>query len=335
MLIAVSNPVLADSRQLEWHDDGLYINDYGEVIFFEPLGEMPNIPYVPRIAAISPDEEWIAFIRHSGGGFENEGMSVYIATWDGNDEYLLLQTDRIVPAIYWLEADGQFYLAVQQHSGGTMFRSFFSIVDFGTCQTVTQVEGMIYVVSNGGARYYSDNWWMVPSGVRYEVLSQDEEPYKWGIFYVDELMNFESPAEIVMVDDELCESSNLTDGRLTTAWIGQSNDQPSFVLHVADSQSIRGLAIRTGWQYHQPPAPDELPWDGLDTYLIYDRPYECLITFDNGASQRVIFEDKRSIQWVYFDEGDGIGVGAITFTIESVYKGEESDYVAISEIWPI
>jgi len=150
-------------------------------------------------------------------------------------------------------------------------------------------------------------------------------------------MDFESPEEVLMVDGELCGSSYLTDGKLTTAWIGQSNEQPSIIIEVADGYGLRGFAVRTGWQYHQPPAPDASPWEGLDTFLTYDRPHECTISFENGILEEVVFDDRRSIQWVYFEgiEGELIGSGTITITIESVYEGEESGYVAISEIWPI
>lgn len=326
--LAIQSTAFAQ-RSLEWRDDGLWVIDVDDEYYFDPLSQVAETAWEPRIAALSPDGNWVAYVRHTGGGFENEGQSLYIAHWSGEEVRLLLETDRLIPAIYWLEINGENYVAAQQMTGGTCYGSFFTIIEQESGDIVTQVGGLIYGTVDYGSRY-------VPAfigtvvGLKYEVPSHDETPVAWGIFFIDELISFTVDQNIETVNGAPPEESALTDGRLTTAWIEPDENQPSFTLEFKEGIDIRGICIQSGWQWHQPPAPDEFAWSGTDWFPLYDRPREILIEFDDGTSMTYDLEDKRSVQWIDFNLDRSLS--SIRVTILSVYCGIEFDQVAISEV---
>ncbi len=323
------SPAYAE-RTLEWRDDGLWVVDDGEEVYFEALSDVDWAGWAPRVAGLSPDGELVAYVRHTGGGFENEGQSCYLARWDGMGERLLLETDWLIPALYWLEGNGTFYVAVQQMSGGTSYRSHFAVVDAVNGDILAMVEGRIYGTGTWGARFVPGN---IDSavGLRYEVLGRDETPTGCGVFYVDELMSFPVSGEFVSVNGEDPSEHSATDGEAVTAWLAPSDQTPSIEIELAPDSNISGLWIQSGWQWHQMPGPDEYAWSGIDWYPLYDRPKEVLVTFPDGTTSPVELGDTRSIQWIAFDAA--IGSGTVTLTVLSVYRGLEFDQVAISEIF--
>lgn len=317
-------------RSLEWRDNGLWVVDEEAEYYFEPLSQVADTEWAPRVAALSPDGNWVAYVRHTGGGFENEGQSCYIAHWSGEEVRLLLETDRLIPDLYWLETDEESFVAVQQMTGGTRYGSFFTIVERQTGEVRRQVEGLIYGTLGYGSRH-------VPAfidsivGLKYEVLAHDETPVAWGVFYIDELVTFPVDENIEMVDGTPPGESSLTDGRTTTAWIEPDDQQPSFTIDFSEDAEIDGLCMQSGWQWHQAPGPEEFAWSGTDWFPLYDRPREIMIEFDDGSSMTHELDDKRSVQWIDFNLDTS--PSSVTVTVLSVYRGIEFDQVAISEVW--
>jgi hypothetical protein len=328
LFIALERP--AEAIKIEWRDDGLYIIDGTSEYLFQPVGDISTDPWTPRVASLSPDGEWVAFLRHTGGGFEDEGQSCFAAKWNGEDERLVYESDYIIPAIYWLETRDSMYVVCQMQSGGTLYHSHFAVTEFETGNLVTKVEGMIYGVSHGGTRFQPYEWW-VPTGLRYEILGMDEEPSGWGVYYVDELMQFIVSPNFTNVDRVPAEDCPLTDGMSSTAWLGESAEQPSTSIGITGGTALSGLGIYSGWQWHAPPAPDGLPWEGRDLFREYDRPAEIKVYFDDGSSMDFTLEDKRAIQYVYFE--DFVNTASVTIKVMSVYDGLVDHHVAISEIF--
>jgi len=328
---ALAIPVQAQ-RYLEWRSDGLWVIEDLDEYFFEPVGDLSDDSWVPRVASMSPDNEWVAFVRHTGGGFEDEGQSLYAARWDGEDERLMMESDWLISDIYWLQTDNVQYVITQQHSGGTLFHSFFSVLHFDTGNVITRVEGMIYGVSHGGTRYAPIDW-RVPTGLRYEVLGEDEEPSGWGIFYVDELVELGAEGKFSSVDEMAASESPLTDGFVMTAWLGHSEDYPSVTVEIAEGETIRGLGFQSGWQWHIPPGANMRPWEGRDLFPLYDRPCEIVIEPDGGDPMTFTLVDRRSVQWAWFEEE--ITGGSFTVTVMSVYPGSKTHQCAIGEMYAL
>jgi hypothetical protein len=319
------------ARSLEWREDGLWIvDDAAGAVRFEPVSEATGGPEAPRVASLSPDRGWVAFVRHTGGGFEDEGQSCFVARWDGGNERLLLRTDRLIPALYWLEGEGSDYIAVQQTTGGTAFRSFFSVVRFENGEIAAQVEGVIYGTSTYGSRHTA-TFCDAVVGLRYEVLGSDEEPYRWGVFYVDELIDHGPCARLAGVDGGDAAGNPISDGRSVTAWIAPTEPHPSVVLTLGEGGEATGMFVIAGWNWHQPPAPRERGWEGIDWFPLYDRPRIVRLTFVDGATADVELADTRSVQWIGFPEG--AAADKITLSVTSVYHGIEFDQVAISEVY--
>lgn len=319
-------------RGIEWLNDDLWVIDSERGEFrFEPLvADFEQSVWSPRVAALSPDGEWVAFVRHTGGGFEDEGQSCFVATWDGQNERLLLSTDKTVPAVYWLEANGRMFVAVQQMSGGTAFRSSFSVVDFASGEVRATVEGRIYGTSLSGTRA-SSSYPGSAVGVKYEVLGQNEEPSRWGVFYVDELIDFGPSAGIDEINGESAGDSPACDGKTSTAWLGASGLIPSLTITFAKDVHPTGVFIMAGWAWHWPPSAEELPWEGLDCYELYDRPKSLLLEFPDGSRSNVELEDTRCPQWISFPEA--VDASGVVVSIESVYRGIKFEDVAVSEIY--
>lgn len=318
------------ARSLEWRADGLWVlDDQAGSVRFEPIGEATGSPQAPKVAALSPDREWIAFARHTGGGFENEGQSCFVARWDGGEERPLLETDYLIPDVYWLEGEGSDYVVVQQSSGGTAFRSFFSVVAFDTGETVAEVEGRVYGTSNYGCRHTATFAGGVV-GLRYEVLGADEEPLRWGILYVDELIDHGSCPRIAAIDGGAADHP-IADGKSVTAWIAPSEPSPCVTLTFEEDAKPTGLFIVSGWNWHQPPASGERGWEGIDWFPLYDRPRNVQLTFADGSTADVELADTRSAQWIGFPEN--AATERVTLTFASVYRGIEFDQVAISEVY--
>ncbi len=329
LTLFISAPALAE-RSLEWRSDGLWVidDDLGE-FSFDPLNES-FVAWLPKAAALSPDNEWVAFARHTGGGFENEGMSCFAARWDGTDERLILDSDWLIPDVYWMEGEGSEFIAVQQTSGGTAYGSHFKVVDFDSGDVVAHVIGHIYGVSYGGTRFQPENWHS-SVGLRYEVLGGNEEPIRWGVFYIDELIDFGTCPEILSVDGIDPEGHPLTDGRATTAWTATSSDQPSFTLSFEEGVQVSGISIIAGWSWHENPAETDRFWGPMDWFHEYERPRELLVTYADGGTTGVELMDARFPQWIWVPED--ADTSSIEITILSAYGGSTFDQVAVSEVY--
>jgi hypothetical protein len=328
----IASPAWAD-RNLEWRDGQLWVvSDPSlnqEDILFPPLADVGS-DYWPKPAAVmSPDDEWVAFALNTGGGFEGEGQSCYIARWNGDGEKLILETTRIIENIWWLEGDAGFYIGIQLVTGGTAYRSYFQVVDPETLQVVATVEGRVYGTSQWGARYMPDNFDSIV-GLRYEILSYDEEPYRWGIYYVDELIQYTPPPCVIDIDGTQASQNKLIDGDVRTAWVADSAGQLDFTITFADNFTGRTMLIQSGYQWHEPPPEDGLPWDDIDWWPLYDRPREILATFSDGREMEISLEDTRSIQTFYIPEE--YELDQVRFTVLSVYRGLETGCAAIGEI---
>jgi hypothetical protein len=331
--LLLTTPAYA-SRSLEWREGMPWvISDPSlneEAILFPPYADYPPDEWMNPVAAMSPDFEWVAFSRHTGGGYENEGQSCYVSSWNGEDERLLLETTRIIESIWWLEADGEFYVAIQLSTGGTIYRSFFQIVGLESGEVEATIEGRIYGASYWGARYHQMQFYS-PVGLRYEVLSFDEEPYRWGVFYVDELAKYPPAFGIIDIDGTPTSDCELTDGDVRTAWVGDSTSQPGFTVNYHTNLNGRTLVIQSGYQWHEPPPGEGLPWEGTDLWPFYDRPKTILLNFSDGRDMEIELVDTRSIQT--FSIPEEYPLGHIKVTIQSVYWGIETGQVAISELY--
>ncbi len=321
------------SRTLDWRDDGLWVISEPALnqvdLLFPPLADVEFNYWTPRIASISPDGEWIAFVKHTGGGYENEGQSCFLARWDGDEEAVLLETSRIIENLWWLDGEGTFYVVAQLTTGGTLYRSFFQVVDYVSGNIEASVEGRIYGTSMWGTRHWG-GYFDSKVGLKYEVLSYDEEPSRWGMFYVDELIQFPVDERLIDVDGISPAEHPLTDGDLSNAWLADSSTQPSVVLNLDVLMPGISLQFHSGYQWHKPPGEGGLPWDGFDMWHLYDRPKKILMTFANGQTFETVLADKRSLQTIYIS--DELPLEWIEITIMSVYHGVESGQVAISEI---
>lgn len=334
IFLAQSSPVHA-YRNLEWRDGELWVvsdpTSGQEDIIFPPLADAGSAYWMQPVAVMSPDDEWVAFNRNTGGGFEGEGQSCYIARWNGEDERLLLETTRIIENIWWMEGDGKFFIAMQLVTGGTAYRSFFRIVEVDTGQIHATVEGRIYSTSRWGARY-NPGYFDSVAGLRYEVLSFDEEPYRWGIYYVDELIRCgPTLSGILEVDGTGASQHKLTDGDVRTAWTAETGEQSGFTITFDPDYTGRSILIQSGYQWHEPPPDGGMPWDAADRWNLYDRPRKILVTFSNGEEMEIFLEDTRSVQTFYFPEG--YPLDQVEFTVLTVYRGIEIGRVAISEIF--
>jgi hypothetical protein len=320
-------------RSLEWRDGKLWVVQdpslNQEDILFPPLACRNINDWMKPVAVLSPDSEWVAFSRQTGGGYENEGQSCFVSSWNGGDEFLLLETTRIIESIWWLECSGEYFIAIQLTTGGTAYRSFFQIVGLESGEVEATIEGRIYGASYWGACYQPMQFYSAV-GLRYEVLSFDEEPYRWGIFYVDELTTYLPADGILDIDRIPVSECELTDGDVRTAWLGDSTSQPGFTINYGSDFNGRTLLIQSGYQWHKPPPEEGLPWEGTDMWPLYDRPKTILMTFSDGRDMEVELVDTRSIQ--IFSIPEEYPLGHIKVTIQSVYWGTETGQVAICEI---
>lgn len=320
-------------RSLDWRDGKLWVvsdpSSGQEDMLFPPFASSQANYWMRPIAVMSPDDEWVAFSMQTGGGFEGEGQSLYVSRWNGEDERLLLDTTRVIENAWWLETESGFYVAMQLTSGGTAYRSFFQIVGLDSGQVAATVEGRIYRTSNWGARY-SPMHFESAVGLRYEVLSFDEEPYRWGTFYVDELIRYDPLPGISSIEGVTASESKLIDGDVRTAWIADSVNQPEFTVNFSPDFEGRIMQIQSGYQWHEPPPEGAMQWDGIDRWALYDRPKKILLTFSDGREMEIILVDTRAIQTFYFPED--ISFDRIEFKVMSVYRGIETGRVAIGEM---
>ncbi|MCX6647028.1 MAG: hypothetical protein NTY09_11850 [bacterium] len=322
--LLLASPAFA-IRSLEWRDGNLWIipdpslNE--EAILFQPYIDNPPDEWMNPVAVMSPDFGWVVYSRHTGGGYENEGQSCFVSRWNGADEKLLLETTRIIENGWWLECQGEFYVAIQLSTGGTIYRSFFQIVGLESGEVEATIEGRIYGASYWGARYQPQQFYSAV-GLRYEVLSFDEEPYRWGIFYVDELTKYAPADGILDIDGTPVSECELTDGDVRTAWIADSTCQPGFTINYDSDFNGRALLIQSGYQWHEPPPGEGLPWEGTDMWPLYDRPKTILLTFSDGRDMEIELVDTRCIQ--IFSIPEEYPLGHIKVTIQSVYWGTET-----------
>ncbi|HDS30954.1 MAG TPA: hypothetical protein ENN67_07930 [Firmicutes bacterium] len=324
---AYANP----DRTIEWRDDGLWIIESdGTEIFFEPSREIAE-SWWPKAAAISPDGEWIAYAVYTGGGFEDEGMSCYAMKIDGSEIFVKHESYELIPAIYWLDGPRMGFLAIQQVSGGTSYMSHFTVRDFLWEFNKVEIQGMIYGLSYWGTRWQSDRY-DLPVGLRYEVFGMNEEPKSWGVFYVDELIDFGKCPEILSVDAEHHNVYALTDGKLNTAWWAPTSSFPKITLELDTNADIMGLYVVSGFNRSQSPEIYRFDWDGGDMWPTYDRPRYIRIEFADGNHVDYELEDARYPQWLEFP--DDVDYSKVTLYFSSTYRGTVFDYVAVSEIYP-
>jgi hypothetical protein len=329
LCFAISTPAKIE-RTIEWRTDGLWVfgGDTGPRRF-PPLANPETDDIVnPKVAELSPDEGWIAFVRHTGGGFENEGQSCYVAKFDGTQEKLILKTDRAIPSIYWLEGNGKMFIVVQQQSGGTSYGSYFSVVDFETAKKITDVEGIIYGTTMFGTRALS-TYPKSLVGLKYEVLCQNEDPCGWGVFNVDELLEFPPESRITFWAGSV--DYYLIDGKYSTAWVQQEKSPAKISLEFTTELYPSGVFIVVGWARHEPPVQNGYPWQGHNNWDLYGRPRMIELTFSDGTSTRQELEDTASPQWIAFP--DGMKTDKVDIAVQSVYRGRDFDKVAISEIY--
>ena len=328
-LIIVAVPVHAE-RSLEWRDGDLWvIDEEQDDIYFEPLRGHAESWY-PKTAVLSPDGEWVVFARHTGGGYENEGESCFAARWDGTGERMLLETDRLIHDIYWMNGPDSDFIAVQVSTGGTIYRSYFTVVNFDTGEIETIVEGFIYRTSSWGTRFRS-GYWDTSLGLLYEVYGQIEEVAGWGIFCVDELIDFGTSRPLLSVDGDDPTNDPLTDGLTSTAWFAPDDSIPSITLELDRDEAVDGISIVSGWSWHETPSEDRYEWEGIDWWPQYGRPGILTIEFADGLRIEEVLEDMRTPQWIGFPSD--VDYSTITIYIEGIYHGTIFDEVAISEIY--
>jgi len=331
LVVSAAFPLAANAVDLELRDDGIWVVDNGEEVLFRSFEDLYGANgWGPKVAKLSPDGEWIAFTRHTGGGFENEGQTAYVARIDGSDELEISSGDYLVTDLMWLEADGEMLVAVQHQSGGTSYRSWIEIVSAETGDVKMCIEGKFYAESWTGARYTPVNYG-TPVGFRYEVLGHNEEPLSWGIFYVDQLVEFPLQQAITTTDGTEPSDNPLTDGTVNQAWIAMEGMDSSITINFEQDAGIRGLCIQSGWQSVETAIGMEPIWTDFDLWPMYGRPKNILIGFSDGFAMQVELEDTRSVQWIFFDEG--VRLDTITVTIIDSYNGTHFNAVAISEIY--